>query len=142
MKSGVNVRSVGRNVAMVSHKIAVFSIALCAFAAPAAFGQAAIQEPGAFEFYPPNEDVLNGGAPSPEAILVATARTRNAYAAIHSGSLRADFNRLPVRNKIGAGAGRSWCLHDYASDIVDCSYSNRSQCAATASGGLGECSMN
>jgi hypothetical protein len=89
---------------MVSHKIAVFSIALCAFAAPAAFGQAAIQEPGAFEFYPPNEDVLNGGAPSPEAILVSTARTRNAYAAIHSGSLRADFDRLSVRNKIGAGA--------------------------------------
>jgi hypothetical protein len=127
---------------MVSYKIAVFSIALCALAAPAAFGQAAIQEPGAFEFYPPNEDVLNGGAPSPEATLVSTARTRNAYGAIHSGSLRADFNRLSVRNKIGVGAGRSWCLHDYVNDIVDCSYSNRSQCAATASGGLGECSMN
>ena len=125
---------------MVSHKIAVFSIALCAFAAPAAFGQAAIQEPGAF--YPPNEDVLKGGAPSPEATLVSTVRTRSAYAAIHSGSLRADFNRSSVRNKIGAGADRSCCLHDYASDIVDCSYSSRSQCAATASGGLGECSMN
>jgi hypothetical protein len=59
---------------MVSHKIAVFSIALCAFAAPAAFGQAAIQDPGGFEFYPPNE-VLNGGALSPEAILVSTAQT-------------------------------------------------------------------
>jgi|SRR6516162_1433312 hypothetical protein len=127
---------------MVSHKIAVFSIALCAFVAPAAFGQAAIQDPGGFEFYPPNEDVLNGGALSPEATLVSTARTRNAYAAIHSGSLHADFNRLLVRNKIGAGAGRFWCLHDYVNDIVDCSYSNRSQCVATASGGLGECSTN
>jgi hypothetical protein len=36
----------------------------------------------------------------------------------------------------------SWCLHDYADDDIDCSYSSRSQCAATASGGLGECSMN
>jgi hypothetical protein len=38
--------------------------------------------------------------------------------------------------------GRSWCLHDYPDDEVDCSYSNRSQCAATAAGGLGECSPN
>jgi hypothetical protein len=36
--------------------------------------------------------------------------------------------------------GRPWCLHDYADDEVDCSYANRSQCAATAAGGLGECS--
>jgi hypothetical protein len=127
---------------MISPKIAVLTIALSAFAAPATFGQAAIQEPGAFEFYHPNEDVLNAGAPSPEAALVSTARTRNAYAAIHSGSLRADFNKSSVRHKIGTGGGRSWCLHDYADDNVDCSYSNRSQCAATASGGLGECSMN
>ena len=35
-----------------------------------------------------------------------------------------------------------WCLHQYANDIVDCSYSNRSQCEATASGGLGQCSMS
>ena len=39
-------------------------------------------------------------------------------------------------------AGGSWCLHDYANDNTDCSYYSRSQCAATASGGLGECSMN
>jgi hypothetical protein len=126
---------------MVSSKIAVLTIALSAFVAPVAFGQAAIQEPGAFEFYHPNEDVLNGGAPSPEAALVATTRTRNAYAAIHSGSLRADFNKSPTRHQIGTGGGRSWCLHDYANDNVDCSYSNQSQCAATAAGGLGECSM-
>jgi hypothetical protein len=127
---------------MVSPKIAVLTIALCAFAAPAAFGQAAIQEPGAFEFYYPTEDVLNGGAPSPEAALVSTTRTRNAYAAIHSGSLRADFNKLSARQQVGTSVGRSWCLHDYVNDNVDCSYSNRSQCAATASGGLGECSTN
>jgi hypothetical protein len=40
------------------------------------------------------------------------------------------------------GAGRSWCLHDYVNDEIDCSYSSRSECAATASGGLGQCSAN
>jgi hypothetical protein len=39
-------------------------------------------------------------------------------------------------------AGGSWCLHEYANDDIDCSFSSRSQCAATASGGLGECSTN
>jgi hypothetical protein len=32
------------------------------------------------------------------------------------------------------------CLHDYADDYTDCSFSSRSQCEGTASGGLGECS--
>jgi hypothetical protein len=49
---------------MVNSKIAVLTIALSVFVAPATFGQAAIQEPVAFEFYHPNEDVLNGGAPA------------------------------------------------------------------------------
>ena len=34
-------------------------------AAAPAFAQEAIQEPGAFAFYYPNLDVLNGGAPTP-----------------------------------------------------------------------------
>jgi hypothetical protein len=87
---------------MIRCKVAVLTIALSAFAAPAAFGQAAIQEPGAFEFYHPNEDVLNGGAPTPEAALVSTTRTRNAYAAIDNGSLRADFNKSSAPRQIGA----------------------------------------
>ena len=37
-----------------------------AFATPV-FAQAAIQEPGAFAFYYPNNDVLNGGRPTPAA---------------------------------------------------------------------------
>jgi Protein of unknown function (DUF3551) len=41
-----------------------------------------------------------------------------------------------------AGAGHSWCLHDYADDAINCAYSSRSECAATASGGLGQCSVN
>jgi BA14K-like protein len=36
------------------------------FVAPV-FAQAAIQEPGAFSFYYPNNDVLNGGRPTPAA---------------------------------------------------------------------------
>jgi hypothetical protein len=36
------------------------------FATPV-FAQAAIQEPGAFSFYYPNNDVLNGGRPTPAA---------------------------------------------------------------------------
>jgi hypothetical protein len=88
-------------VAMIKCKIAVVAIALSAFASPAAFGQAAIQEPGAFEFYHPNEDVLNGGAPTPEAALVSTTRTRNAYAAIDNGSLRAEFKKLSSPHQVG-----------------------------------------
>ena len=38
------------------------------FATPV-FAQAAIQEPGAFAFYYPNNDVLNGGQPTPAAGL-------------------------------------------------------------------------
>jgi BA14K-like protein len=41
-----------------------------AFATPV-FAQAAIQEPGAFAFYYPNNDVLNGGRPTPAAGLDA-----------------------------------------------------------------------
>ena len=37
-----------------------------AFATPV-LAQAAIQEPGAFAFYYPNNDVLNGGRPTPAA---------------------------------------------------------------------------
>jgi hypothetical protein len=37
------------------------------------FAQAAIQEPGAFAFYYPNNDVLNGGRPTPAARMDAIA---------------------------------------------------------------------
>ena len=37
------------------------------------FAQAAIQEPGAFAFYYPNNDVLNGGQPTPAARMDAIA---------------------------------------------------------------------
>ena len=40
------------------------------FATPV-FAQAAIQEPGLYAFYHPNNDVLNGGRPTPAAGLDA-----------------------------------------------------------------------
>ena len=47
------------------------------------FAQAAIQEPGAFAFYYPNADVLNGGAPTPAASLTPSQLYRaNAYDAM------------------------------------------------------------
>jgi len=48
---------------MIRCKIAAMEVAVSALAAGPAFPQAAIQDPGAFEFYHPNDDVLNGGAP-------------------------------------------------------------------------------
>jgi hypothetical protein len=75
-----------------------------------------------------------------------------AAAAILSVTTGAVFARAPYeqirheqmvpRVHLDRNAVGSWCLHDYADDDIDCSYSSRSQCAATASGGLGECSMN
>jgi hypothetical protein len=57
-----------------------------AFATPA-FAQAAIQEPGAFAFYYPNNDVLNGGRPTPAAGMDAKLPVlfgSNPYAAMDS----------------------------------------------------------
>jgi BA14K-like protein len=54
------------------------------------FAQAAIQEPGAFAFYHPNADVLNGGRPTPAAGLGAMAsipyESTDAYAAMDEGT--------------------------------------------------------
>jgi hypothetical protein len=61
---------------MIKCKIAAVAVALSALAAKPAFPQAAIQEPGAFEFYHPNDDVLNAGAPTPAAALASTARAQ------------------------------------------------------------------
>jgi hypothetical protein len=59
------------------------------------FAQAA--EPGLFAFYHPNADVLNGGAPTPEAALAsAPPAASEAYAAAESGitPLRAQRHRI------------------------------------------------
>jgi hypothetical protein len=49
---------------MTSLKTIAAAALLPAIAATPVFAQAAIQEPGAFAFYYPNLDVLNGGAPT------------------------------------------------------------------------------
>jgi hypothetical protein len=55
--------------------IGAAAILSLAFATPV-FAQAAIQEPGAFAFYYPNNDVLNGGRPTPAAGLDAQTLMR------------------------------------------------------------------
>jgi hypothetical protein len=45
------------------------------FATPV-FAQAAVQEPGMYAFYHPNNDVLNGGRPTPAAGLDARTLMR------------------------------------------------------------------
>jgi hypothetical protein len=48
---------------MTSLKTITAAALLSAVTASPLFAQAAISEPGAFAFYHPNADVLNGGAP-------------------------------------------------------------------------------
>lgn len=54
-------------------KFKLFSAAaiLSLMCAAPVFAQAAIQEPGMYAFYHPNNDVLNGGRPTPAAGLDA-----------------------------------------------------------------------
>jgi hypothetical protein len=59
-------------------KLKLFSAAAIlslTFATPV-FAQAAIQEPGMYAFYYPNNDVLNGGKPTPAAHLDARTLMR------------------------------------------------------------------
>jgi hypothetical protein len=83
-----------------SHRSTVTSLAaavmLSALVATPVFAQAAIQEPGAFAFYHPYLDVLNGGAPTPAAKLaLEPPAAMQAYAARESGigSARAQRHR-------------------------------------------------
>ena len=52
---------------MTRFKILGAAAVLSMMMATPLFAQAAIQEPGAFAFYHPNADVLNGGRPTPAA---------------------------------------------------------------------------
>src|SRR5438552_10897262 len=56
---------------MTGFKILGAAAILSLISATPVFAQAAIQEPGAFAFYYPNNDVLNGGRPTPAAGLDA-----------------------------------------------------------------------
>jgi hypothetical protein len=96
---------------MIRYKIAAVAVALSALAAKPAFPQAAIQEPGAFEFYHPDRDVLNGGAPTPAAGLAWTTQTRKAYASVDDASIAK--RKIGKRNchrepRVGAFATQPW----------------------------------
>ena len=73
----LNIQGEGKNPAVRLHSrrtqvvtkfriLGAAALLSLAFATPV-FAQAAIQEPGAFAFYYPNNDVLNGGRPTPAA---------------------------------------------------------------------------
>src|ERR1700754_1551066 len=66
-----------------------------------------------------------------------------------------DVRRVPyqdrgfARRSLGAAERTSrdpysyaWCLQSNLENALDCSYSSRAQCEATAAGGLGECAPN
>lgn len=65
---------------MTTLKALAAAALLSAMTATPIFAQAAIQEPGAFAFYHPDRDVLNGGIPLSAEVLVPS----QAYAAIVS----------------------------------------------------------
>jgi hypothetical protein len=73
------------------------------------------------------------------ALLSATASTPVFSRTLHRQA-RHNYVSSGV-NRAGV-AGHSWCLHDYSADGIDCSYADRSQCAETAAGGLGQCEPN
>jgi hypothetical protein len=80
-----------------SLKTVAAAVVLSALAATPVLAQAAIQEPGAFAFYYPYLDVLNGGAPTPAAKLtLEPPATMQVYAAKESGigSARALRHRI------------------------------------------------
>jgi hypothetical protein len=98
---------------MIRGKIAAVAVALSALAAQPAFPQAAIQEPAAFEFYHPNDDVLNGGAPKPAAALASTVRAQDAYAAIDDASIATRPGRH-LKRAVSSRADASYCAQRWA----------------------------
>lgn len=64
---------------MTSFKLLGAALIVAAIVAPAS-AQQAISEPGAYSFYHPNNDVLNGGAPTPASGMAAQSMNGNAMA--------------------------------------------------------------
>jgi hypothetical protein len=74
---------------MTRFKLVGVAAILSMMVAPPVFAQAAIQEPGAFAFYHPNADVLNGGRPTPAAsgaLASVPLGASDAYAAMGSNA--------------------------------------------------------
>src|ERR1700745_2418064 len=82
-----------------------------------------------------------------QANIMASFKTLAASALLSVTTSTPAFSRTlqrqPGYNCVSSGAKRarvssnSWCLHNYSADEFDCSYADRSRCAATAAGGLG-----
>jgi hypothetical protein len=64
---------------MTSFKLLGAALIVAAIIAPAS-AQQAISEPGAYSFYHPNNDVLNGGASTPASGMAAQSMYGNAMA--------------------------------------------------------------
>lgn len=85
---------------MTTLKTIAAAALLSAVIATPAFSQAAIQEPGAYAFYHPYADVLNGGAPTPAAGLVGNPAALQAYQLRESG-LAASHWQTHRRYRVG-----------------------------------------
>jgi hypothetical protein len=72
---------------MTSLKTIAAAAVLAALTATPVFAQAAISEPGAFAFYYPNRDVLNGGELTPAGRLEAQGYTALEAVAIYEHGL-------------------------------------------------------
>jgi hypothetical protein len=93
-----------RNEAMTRFKLVGAAAILSMMVAPPVFAQAAIQEPGAFAFYHPNADVLDGGRPTPAAALGAMASVpfggSDAYTAVDGGADGVAASPAPSEQRI------------------------------------------
>jgi hypothetical protein len=78
---------------MTTLKTLAAAALLSALAATPVFAQAAIGEPGAFAFYHPDRDVLNGGAPLSAGVASGAAASQ-AYAAIPLSPRYAPHRRI------------------------------------------------
>ena len=81
------------HVSATAFKTLAAAILLSALFATPVFAQAAIQEPGAFAFYYPNLDVLNGGAPTPALKLANDPTAMQAYVARELGTAHRHTHR-------------------------------------------------
>src|ERR1700676_4160523 len=79
-----------RKQTMTRYKIFSPAAILSMMIATPVFAQAAINEPGAFAFFYPDADVLNGGRPTPAATMGAMASVpfvgNDAYASMDRGT--------------------------------------------------------
>jgi hypothetical protein len=94
--------------------LSVAAVLSFVFVAPA-FAQAAIQEPGTFSFYYPNNDVLNGGRPPPAAGMDAKMPAvfgSNPYVATHNTDVSCSEQYRSFDPASGTFLGRDGRRHE------------------------------